>query len=215
MTHAPSVPTETQGQQPVLVALVISDSEARSQARALIEAAGHRVVEYATGAAGVQGNGCQPALYLVDIDLPDMSGAEVVRQLKARDADLPVVVSVAGGSLAVAAEALRAGAYDYVTKPWDGELLGHAVRRAAERRELIGNVRQLESRVRDLPSDQDEVPRSASRVVPLRDLERHAIEGALKATNGSVGKAAKLLGIGRATLYRRLASLDLEPRSAS
>jgi DNA-binding NtrC family response regulator len=48
----------------------------------------------------------------------------------------------------------------------------------------------------------------SERVVPLRELERRAIEGALRSTHGSVGKAAKLLGIGRATLYRRLATLD-------
>ncbi len=46
------------------------------------------------------------------------------------------------------------------------------------------------------------------RIVPLRELERRAIERALRVTRGSVGKAAKLLGIGRATLYRRLATLE-------
>jgi DNA-binding NtrC family response regulator len=46
-------------------------------------------------------------------------------------------------------------------------------------------------------------------IVPLRELERRAIQRALRATHGSVGRAAKLLGIGRATLYRRIATLDL------
>jgi DNA-binding NtrC family response regulator len=46
-------------------------------------------------------------------------------------------------------------------------------------------------------------------ILPLRELERRAIQRALRATQGSVGKAAKLLGIGRATLYRRIATLDL------
>jgi DNA-binding NtrC family response regulator len=46
-------------------------------------------------------------------------------------------------------------------------------------------------------------------ILPLRELERRAIQKALRATQGSVGKAAKLLGIGRATLYRRIATLDL------
>jgi DNA-binding NtrC family response regulator len=46
-------------------------------------------------------------------------------------------------------------------------------------------------------------------ILPLRELERRAIQRALRATHGSVGKAAKLLGIGRATLYRRIATLDL------
>jgi transcriptional regulator of acetoin/glycerol metabolism len=46
-------------------------------------------------------------------------------------------------------------------------------------------------------------------VIPLRELERRAIQHALKVTQGSVSKAAKMLGIGRATLYRRIASLEL------
>jgi DNA-binding NtrC family response regulator len=46
-------------------------------------------------------------------------------------------------------------------------------------------------------------------IIPLRELERRAIQRALRATHGSVGRAAKLLGIGRATLYRRIATLDL------
>jgi transcriptional regulator of acetoin/glycerol metabolism len=50
-------------------------------------------------------------------------------------------------------------------------------------------------------------------VVPLRELERRAIDHALRATRGRVAAAAKLLGIGRATLYRRLATLDEAPGS--
>jgi DNA-binding NtrC family response regulator len=52
-------------------------------------------------------------------------------------------------------------------------------------------------------------PQVESEILPLRELERRAIQRALRATQGSVGKAAKLLGIGRATLYRRIATLDL------
>jgi DNA-binding NtrC family response regulator len=47
-------------------------------------------------------------------------------------------------------------------------------------------------------------------IVPLRELERRAIVQALEATRGSVGRAAKLLGIGRATLYRRVDELQLQ-----
>ena len=193
----------------ILIALTVSNPTARAEARAVLEEAGHHVVEYATGAAAVSGNGKVPTLYLVDADLPDMSLNEVVQALHARDADLPVVVRVASDALASAAEALRAGAYDYVTHPGDTELLLHAIRRAAERRSLRTRVRELP------PVDvaEEPPPTSVSRVVPLKDLERRAIEDALKATGGSVGKAAKLLGIGRATLYRRLAALELERQS--
>jgi len=215
MTSPADLVSDDTSKPETLVALVVADSASRSEARSILEQAGHRVVEYGSGAAGVQGNGREPTLYLVDLDLPDMAGVDVVRQLQARDPALPIVVGVDQGRLAAAAEALQAGGYDFVTKPWDRHLLLHAVRRAAERRELVDCVRRLESQVHDRDSVSDVAPCSSSRVVPLRDLERHAIEAALKATNGSVGKAAKLLGIGRATLYRRLAALELERQSAS
>jgi DNA-binding NtrC family response regulator len=51
----------------------------------------------------------------------------------------------------------------------------------------------------------------ANEVVPLAELERRAIENALRVTGGRVAKAAKLLGIGRATLYRRLAARQPRP----
>jgi DNA-binding NtrC family response regulator len=54
----------------------------------------------------------------------------------------------------------------------------------------------------------------SNEVVPLAELERRAIEHALRVTGGRVAKAAKLLGIGRATLYRRLAARQARPTPA-
>jgi DNA-binding NtrC family response regulator len=62
-------------------------------------------------------------------------------------------------------------------------------------------------------SNRARVLESADEVIPLRELERRAIAGALRASSGNVGKAAKLLGIARATLYRRLAEPDSDVRA--
>ena len=107
-----------------------------------------------------------------------------------------------------------------------------------------GNVRELENVVHrsvlacrgteimlaDLPPDlrtaaappspaeretADDLLGAEGEVVPLRELELRAIRKALRLTRGSVGRAAKLLGIGRATLYRRLAELDVSPDGTS
>jgi DNA-binding NtrC family response regulator len=58
------------------------------------------------------------------------------------------------------------------------------------------------------PNDDNDV------VLPLAEVEKRAILHALKAAGGSVSKAARLLAIGRTTLYRRLAELGLPPESA-
>jgi DNA-binding NtrC family response regulator len=62
-----------------------------------------------------------------------------------------------------------------------------------------------------IPPPPDSSSPGAEVVTPLRELERREILKALRVTEGSVGQAAKLLGIGRATLYRRLAKLELDP----
>lgn len=76
---------------------------------------------------------------------------------------------------------------------------------------------ELLASVSAIPESTDRGPKLTlfgREVVPLRDLERMAIEHALKITGGSVSIAAKRLGIGRATLYRRIASLDLTDKVA-
>ena len=71
----------------------------------------------------------------------------------------------------------------------------------SDRRESAGDMHRLLS----FPENE---------VVPLRELERLAIEHALRVTHGSVTLAAKRLGIGRATLYRRIATLELTEKVA-
>ncbi|MDY6847948.1 MAG: sigma-54-dependent transcriptional regulator [Geoalkalibacter sp.] len=85
---------------------------------------------------------------LTDLNLPGMDGLELCRRvIEARD-DLPVVVITAFGSLETAVGALRAGAYDFVTKPVDLDLLVFALERAIKQRRLQQQVRVLRESVR-------------------------------------------------------------------
>jgi two-component system response regulator HydG len=80
---------------------------------------------------------------LTDLNMPDMSGIDLCERIVANRPDLPVVVITAFGSLDTAVAALRAGAYDFVTKPFDMELLALALKRAAEHRDLQEKVKRL------------------------------------------------------------------------
>jgi DNA-binding NtrC family response regulator len=76
--------------------------------------------------------------------------------------------------------------------------------------DLPPDIRELGLPALGLPPVPGDIrPSGETDILPLRELERRAIQRALRFTQGSVGKAAKLLGIGRATLYRRIATLDL------
>ena len=87
------------------------------------------------------------ALVLTDLKMPGMDGIEFCRRLVAHRPDIPVIVMTAFGSLETAIAAIRAGAYDFVTKPIEMELLAVILRRAVERRQLQQQIKSLSEAV--------------------------------------------------------------------
>jgi two-component system, NtrC family, response regulator AtoC len=78
---------------------------------------------------------------VTDLCMPGMNGLELIRALRQRDEALPVILVTAQDNFAV--EAKRAGAYDYLTKPFDVDTLAMALDRALEARRLRVENRQL------------------------------------------------------------------------
>ncbi len=164
---------------------------------------------------------------VVDVSADVDRGAAAVQRVANLDAEVPVVaISTDPEAWLVT---LGAGAFDCAAGPIDVQKLVTVVGRAVEHRSLLLRVANLERKYKTLqnavqdamdepPSDLEQqfgegtdvhaVPSEADgkEVVPLRVLEERAIKHAMEVTNGSVTKAARLLGIGRATLYRRLAN---------
>ncbi len=90
-----------------------------------------------------------PHLVLLDLDLPKLSGIEVLKrlsQLKQAE-DIPVVVMTAHGSIHAAVEAMKEGAYDFLTKPLEKDHLLIVIRKALERDSLQRQVAYLRSEV--------------------------------------------------------------------
>jgi two-component system response regulator HydG len=80
---------------------------------------------------------------LTDLRMPGMDGLEFCRRLVGCRSDMPVIVMTAFGNLESAIAAIRAGAYDFVTKPIEMELLEVILRRAVERRQLQQQIHSL------------------------------------------------------------------------
>jgi two-component system response regulator HydG len=80
---------------------------------------------------------------ITDLNMKGMTGLELCQQVAADRPDIPVLMLTAFGSFETAVGAIRAGAYDFVTKPVEIEALAIAVRRAAEHRSLRGEVKRL------------------------------------------------------------------------
>jgi DNA-binding NtrC family response regulator len=91
-------------------------------------------------------------LVLLDIRLPDIDGLEVLRQLRELDDGLLVVVMTAYPEVRTAISALKAGAYDYLNKPFDLDDLKELVKRAFETQRLRTEVERLRARA-DRPGD--------------------------------------------------------------
>jgi two-component system C4-dicarboxylate transport response regulator DctD len=88
-----------------------------------------------------------PGLVVSDVRLPGRDGLEVLREVRRFDRELPVLLMTGHGDVAMAVEAMREGAYDFIEKPFPSERLIAAVRSALEKRMLIVENRQLRERV--------------------------------------------------------------------
>ena len=87
----------------------------------------------------------EPELVLCDLLMPDGSGLDFLREVKAQAAGVPVIMITAHTSAKSAVEALKAGAHDYIAKPFDIDELKIIVRQAAERKQLESENLHLRS----------------------------------------------------------------------
>ena len=84
---------------------------------------------------------------ITDIRMPEMSGLELLREIKRHDDSIEVVVMTGYPTIASAVEALKEGAYDYLSKPLILDELRHLMARVTERRFLKGEVQSLRARL--------------------------------------------------------------------
>lgn len=91
--------------------------------------------------------GATPGLVVSDVRLPGRDGMALLRELRQRDTELPVLLVTGHGDVGMAVEAMRLGAYDFVEKPFSSERLVAAVRSALEKRALRIENRQLKERL--------------------------------------------------------------------
>jgi DNA-binding NtrC family response regulator len=110
----------------------------------LLEGDGHRLTTGADGAAAIAALDRETFdVVLTDLQMPGTDGLAVLDHARAVDADLPVIVVTAYGTVRSAVEAMRRGAFDYVEKPFDESALRLQVARAVETRRLKRQNREL------------------------------------------------------------------------
>lgn len=136
------------GRRPVV--LIIEDSASMSSLYAEYLQGEWNIAQAETGAEGLKKLAeSVPHVVFLDIRLPDMDGLEILKRIKAGGYPCSVVMMTAHGSVSLAVEAMRLGAFDFIVKPFSSERLVYTLRNAFERRHLEDIVETLsESGVR-------------------------------------------------------------------
>jgi two-component system, NtrC family, response regulator len=126
------------------VLLIDDDDSLRRVVEYNLREEGYDVVTAATGSEGLTAFQNKAVdLVLSDVRMPGMDGLDLLARIKAMRSDLPVVLLTAHGTISSAVEAMKLGAFDYLTKPFDRERLKATVRKALEMAALADENRQL------------------------------------------------------------------------
>lgn len=142
---------------------VVDDDEAvRRSLSFLLESAGLRVETHPSAVAFLGRSEISPQGCIVtDVRMPEMDGLTLQQKLVERGIALPVIVMTGHGDIPIAVQALKAGAVDFLEKPFDDELLIGAIRAALERNRRDQNRRSetaaLSSRLAALTPREQEV----------------------------------------------------------
>ncbi|HEV2306594.1 MAG TPA: HD domain-containing phosphohydrolase [Candidatus Acidoferrales bacterium] len=149
--------------------LVCDDEEAiREVVSTLLEAQGYRCTVVSDGSKAIQEiRNDSHDLVLSDIVMPEMDGMRLLRQLRSQDEDIPVIMVTAMHDISIALEAIRAGAYDYILKPFEKDQLYYSVSRALEHRHLVLENRSYQRNLEHLVAE-----RTQQLSITLHDLEQ-------------------------------------------
>jgi two-component system repressor protein LuxO len=129
--------------------LIVEDTPSQAElARALLRDLGHDIRIAETGHAALElALSWRPDAILMDIELPDFSGFEAMRRLRAEGVETAIIVVTAHGSVNHAVEAMRQGAVDFIVKPFAKARLTVTLQNALEKRALATELREVKARL--------------------------------------------------------------------
>jgi len=132
-------------------------------------------------------------IVLADIKMPGMDGLEMLRRIKLLKAESIVIVMTAFATVDTAVQALKDGAFDYVTKPFDPDDLSHLIRNASKQITLAEENENLRSRVVTLESVEDLIGNSEAMKKVLKEIENVAQSNSSVVITGESGTGKELV----------------------
>ena len=140
-SQTPASPSGPVPQAPGRVLVVDDQKNMRATTALLLRQAGHRVAEAADGSNALEALGLGPYdVVLTDLRMPNLDGMQLLEAIQRSSPETQVIVMTAYGTIESAVEAIRHGAYDFLTKPFQSEEVLLRVSKALEKRRLLGEV---------------------------------------------------------------------------
>ncbi|MGN6483864.1 MAG: sigma-54-dependent transcriptional regulator [Thermomicrobiales bacterium] len=182
------------------VLIADDDDSIRSVLRELLEDEGYDVAEVASGQEVITAlsapKGEPPELVIMDVRMPDKTGMDVLQDLRGASrgaTDLPIVVMTAYGTSNIAIEAMRLGAYDYLTKPFDLDDVLLTVQRFFEKQRLSERVLELSSRLGEPDPSDFMIGNSPAMQEVYKTIGRIAHSDATVLVTGETGTGKELI----------------------
>ena len=170
---------------PAKILTIDDEAMVREVIAGYLEIQGYDVIQASNGRIGLEKCRAEhPDLVLSDLRMPEMDGLEVLATVTKEFPEMPVIVVTGMGKTSDAIEAVKLGAWDYITKPFeDMSVIGHSVEKALERAKLIRENRehrehlevvntQLTESLRKLEEDEVAARKMQIRLLPDRKLQR-------------------------------------------
>ncbi|MBK8881504.1 MAG: sigma-54-dependent Fis family transcriptional regulator [Bacteroidales bacterium] len=132
-------------------------------------------------------------IILADIKMPGMDGLEMLRRIKLLKSDSIVIVMTAFATVDTAVQALKDGAFDYVTKPFDPDDLSHLIRNASKQITLSEENENLKQKVVSLENVEDLIGKSGAIKLVLKDIESVAQSNSSVVITGESGTGKELV----------------------
>ncbi len=180
---------------PRRLAMIVDDEpDMLSMLRLILEKrCGCDVVAASSGLAALELLGdCKPDLVITDIMMPDLDGLQLLSKIQSHDRTISVIIMTGYGTIDMAVQALKNGAYDFLQKPFDKDHIIRVVRNCLERTTLLRTNRHLTEKLNDLALPEGFIGRSAAQKRVLDLLARIADTDATVLIRGESGTGKEL-----------------------
>jgi FixJ family two-component response regulator len=189
------------GQPEPVVSVVDDDVSVRESLKNLFRSVGLNVVTFSAAQEFLSSNSSGPGCLVLDVRLPGLSGLDLQRELVENNQAIPIVFITGHGDIPMSVRAIKAGAVEFLTKPFRDQDLLDAVRQAIDR------DREIRSREKEIATLKE---RFASLTLREQQVMKHVVRGLInKQIAAEIGITEPTVKLHRGRLMRKMAAESL------